>query len=242
MKFRQWIYFVISVLAIWLGFSVLIDNVYILPRPQHVMLIMLDQITSLTLYFSILTTVVRAFASLMISFIAACIFSLLAMKYRLFQLYCDKVLLILRSIPNVTYVILLLFWVSREIMVFIVSFLLLFPVIYQALYEALFDIDKNWKDVMKMYPQTLWITFSKIYLPLIKPAIVSSLISASSLSFKVGVMAEILGQVHSGIGRQMQLARLDVDLASVMAWTIWLLICVFVFDGVIKKIMKLLLN
>lgn len=242
MRFRHWIYFVISILVIWFGFSILIDNSFILPRPDQVIMIMMKQLGSSTLYFSVFVTILRAFVSLMISFITASFFSLLALKYKLFQMYLDKALLILRSIPNVTYVILLLFWLSRETMVFVVSFLLLFPIIYQSLYEALVEITKTWRDVMRMYPQTLWITFSRIYLPLIKPSIVASLISASSLSFKVGIMAEILGQVHSGIGRQMQLARLDVDLSAVMAWTIWLLVCVFVFDGIIKKIMKLLLN
>ena len=97
-----------------------------------------------------------------------------------------------------------------------------------------------WHDVLMIYPQSMYVTVTRIYIPLMKSAVVSSLISASSLAFKVGVMAEILGQVQTGIGRQIQLARLDIDLASVMAWTIWLILIVFVFDALIKKLLHLI--
>ena len=74
-----------------------------------------------------------------------------------------------------------------------------------------------------------------MYIPLLKPALGSALISITSLGFKVGVMAEILSQVRGGIGRNMQIAKLNVDLASLLAWTIWFLIVVAVCEWIIKK-------
>jgi NitT/TauT family transport system permease protein len=44
--------------------------------------------------------------------------------------------------------------------------------------------------------------------------------TAAGLGLKVGIMAEILGQVRSGIGRSMNYARLNLDTAGIVAWTI----------------------
>lgn len=238
MKIRYWIYFIVIVLSIWQLSSMLIDNVFILPAPYSVLMVMIDLLKTPIFFVSILTTLFRALVSIIISFIVAAVLSLISLKHQYVSNFIEKVVLILRSIPNVTYVILLLFWVSREITVFIVSFLLLFPIIYQNLLESLKEIDNKWKDVLKVYPQSLSTTYKRVYFPLMKPAISSSLVSASSLAFKVGVMAEILGQVHTGVGRQIQLAKLNVDLTSVLAWTIWLVLCVFIFDWIIKRILR----
>lgn len=242
MKVRHWLYFIGSLLGVWYCFSILINNSFILPYPNEVALSMIDFLKTDVFYISVFMTMLRAVASILVSFIFASIISLISLKRSVFASFFDKLVLILRSIPNVTYVILLLFWLSREISVFVVSFLLLFPIIYQNLYEALKSLDSEWKDVLKIYPQDLFVTYTKIYFPLMKPAIVASFVTASSLAFKVGIMAEILGQVQTGIGRQIQLARLDINLTDVIAWTIWLVICVFIFDWLIKKILTLIVR
>ena len=114
-------------------------------------------------------------------------------------------------------------------------FLVLFPVVYQACADELETIQTCWKDVLAIYPQPRRYLLRQVYIPLLKPALGSALISITSLGFKVGVMAEILSQVRGGIGRNMQIAKLNVDLASLLAWTIWFLIVVAVCEWIIKK-------
>lgn len=240
MKVRYWIYFIAGFLVFWLILSCLINNIYILPSPFMVIEIMIKLLFTTSFYSSVFMSVFRAVLSVIVSFIVAVLVAIISLRNHFISSLLEKTILILRSIPNVTYVILLLFWVSRETMVFIVSFLLLFPIIYQNIFESLKEQENLWHDVLMIYPQSMYVTVTRIYIPLMKSAVVSSLISASSLAFKVGVMAEILGQVQTGIGRQIQLARLDIDLASVMAWTIWLILIVFVFDALIKKLLHLI--
>lgn len=240
MKVRHWIYFIAGFLVFWLILSCLINNIYILPSPFMVIEIMIKLLFATSFYSSVFMSVFRAVLSVIVSFIVAVLIAIISLRKHFISSLLEKTILVLRSIPNVTYVILLLFWVSRETMVFIVSFLLLFPIIYQNIFESLKEQENLWHDVLMIYPQSMYVTVTRIYIPLMKSAVVSSLISASSLAFKVGVMAEILGQVQMGIGRQIQLARLDIDLASVMAWTIWLILIVFVFDALIKKLLHLI--
>ena len=86
-----------------------------------------------------------------------------------------------------------------------------------------------------MYPQSNFYKLKNVYLPLGRSALLSSFLSIVALGFKVGVMAEILSQVSLGIGKKMQYAKLNVDLASVLAWTIWLLLIVNIVVFLIRK-------
>ena len=78
--------------------------------------------------------------------------------------------------------------------------------------------------------------FFHVYLPLLRPAITASLCTGIAMAFKVGVMSEILGQVPYGVGRQMQLARLNFELEQVMAWTGWIIIVLAVCDRLMKRL------
>lgn len=233
----QWFRMLTTLLIVWIALSLWIDNSIILPRPDEVFLTMLHQALSPDLYFSLIMTILRVFTSLVLSFGLAFLLAFVFFRYRKAAVYFHQILLFLRSIPNVTFIIIFLFWVNREMSVTIVAFLLLFPIFYQNIYEALCEIQGQWKDVLLIYPQGFPIKCRKLYFPLLKNAIVTSWITCSSLAFKVVVMAEILASVSVGVGSNMQFARLNVDLVGVFAWTIWLLICVSLFNKLLKNVL-----
>ena len=100
-----------------------------------------------------------------------------------------------------------------------VSYTHLFPTIYSSLYSGLQHMDENLKRVVQLYPESRWYLLRRVYLPLLSSSIQASLSNGISLTFKVGVMSEIMGQVPMGIGRQMNLCRLTSDMTGVFAWT-----------------------
>ena len=73
----------------------------------------------------------------------------------------------------------------------------------------------------------------RVYLPLLSSSIQASLSNGISLTFKVGVMSEIMGQVPMGIGRQMNLCRLTSDMTGVFAWTGWIILILLLMDALL---------
>ena len=69
-------------------------------------------------------------------------------------------------------------------------------------------------------------------LPDLLPEMLSTGKTAAGLGLKVGIMAEILGQVRSGIGRSMNYARLNLDTAGIVAWTIVIILLSVLIDGI----------
>ena len=76
----------------------------------------------------------------------------------------------------------------------------------------------------------------RVYIPLLSSSIQASLANGISLTFKVGVMSEIMGQVQMGIGRQMNICRLTSDMTGVFAWTGWIILILLFMDAVLHVV------
>ena len=120
----------------------------------------------------------------------------------------------------------------------IIVFFVLFPSFYSSFTNGFDAIDQSLREVMILYPQSLWRQIVKVELPLLKPYLAASYESGIGLAFKVGVMAEILGQVPDGIGKKLQWSYLNIEMAEVFAWTIWLIILLVLLEHGLRLLWK----
>lgn len=215
---------------IWYLFANQVQNDFILPYPRAVLQAMGSQLASQAFYASILATMLRCLLGLLIAFLTAFIAALASYRYKLFEELFYPMLLLARSVPNVCYIIIIQLWFGREISSAIITYLILFPILYANLKEGLLHLPKELLHVLQIYPERFGYTVLHIYLPMLRAAMIASLLSGLSLGFKVGVMSEILGQVQTGIGRQLNLCRLSFDMTGVFAWTGWIVILLLLFE------------
>lgn len=235
---KEWFWFAVIVLGIWTIASLSISNALICPTPWQVSEAMMEQIQSTQFLTSIGLTIARSLWSLLCSFVFALAASFLAAFYPVCRGFLNRLVSLMQTVPNVCYIILLLFWTSREQTVILTGFFLLFPLIYRTVYEELRSLQKQYREVWAIYPQPAWTRMFIICFPMLKPAFLAALKSASSLAFKVCVTSEILTGLPAGIGKSLQVERLAIHPAGVIGWSIWLILIVFAFE----KIWKILLE
>lgn len=163
---------------------------------------------------------------------------MLSFKSKLFEDIFTPVLVLSRSIPNISYILIVLVWFNSEMSSAIICFLILFPTIYSSLYNGWKDIDDELLSVMRLYQTSFIYRVRKVYFPLLKSSIYASIANGLSLACKVGIMAEIFSQVQIGIGRQMNLCRLNFDMIGLFAWTGWIVILLVFLENIIRKILR----
>ena len=229
---------VLMLFLLWELMAVQTGNDIIMPYPGDVLSFMASQLHSQTFYLSIGYTLMRAMFGLLWAFGVAVVCAWAAYRSKLFQDLFYPLLLFTRSVPNVSYIIIILLWFGREKSSAIITFLILFPIMYANLYQGLQHIDRNLLNVIKIYPERKRYQIRKIYLPLLQSAVYASISSGLSLGFKVGVMAEILGQAPVGVGRQMNLCKITMDMTGVFAWTGWIIVLLMILEGILSFIMK----
>lgn len=224
---------------IWQIASLKIHNALICPSLEQIAFQMMLQIQKPDFWMILAATVSRALQALAISFAAGFTAAVIAFFCRPAAAFLNAASGFLQAIPNVCYIILLLFWTTRTNTVLLVAFFLLFPLFYRALSAQLAELKQQWNDVWKIYPQPKHILIFKICLPAMQSSVSSSLKNASSLSFKVCVMTEILAGLSIGIGRSLQTARLDINVAGVIGWSLWLILLVWVFEQLWNLLLRL---
>ena len=212
----------------------LLDRSFILPKLDEIVHSFFVIITSKDFISIVLVTLSRFLMGVLISFILALILATWAFYSPGFKAFMEPLYTLLKSIPNVTYIIVALLWLGRNGSVILVAFLAIFPILYNSILSSYENIDPELIEVTDLYPDGKLFKLWHVYLPLIKPGIILSLQNALTLALRVSVMAEILGQVSMGIGRAMNFAKINYLMADIFAWTIIIIIISALIDAIFK--------
>lgn len=222
MRKRYWIT-IILLLALWLISAEIVDNPIKLPSLWDVIQTMISQAFSFSFYKAFAYTIWRGLSGLMIAGVCGLGLGMLSGLNPKFEAYFAPIYLILKSIPNISYILIVLIWTSNDFAVKTISFMIIFPMVYINILTGMKSLDKDLMDVLKLYPQGLFTEITRVYLPLLSSFILASVSNGLGLAFKVGIMAEIIGSVSPGIGRLFQIYRINVDMVSTFALTIWVI-------------------
>lgn len=230
-------------ILIWQIAAWSVGNEVILPMPSAVFLKILSLLSDMTFYQSVGVTFLRAHFGFLISLVTGIGFALLSFRFIMIERFLSLWVRFLQTIPQISFIILLLFWFDREMSILIVIFLMAFPLIYVQELEGLKGIEQDYMDIIDLYHHQWWYNLVKAFLPLTSVQIEGSILAGLPLALKVTVMSEVLNQAREGIGRALSMARVNIDMTSVFAWTIVLVAAVsietefiqFLFDQRRKK-------
>lgn len=221
---------------LWECAAMMMQNDWLMPYPQDVFLYMKQQVFQASFYQTVSITLFRSLLGLGLSFVLACMCAYVSYCSPRFRDLSYPLLLLTRSVPNISYILFVFIWFGSERSTTIISFLILFPTIYSSMYQGFLHINQDLKNVIRMYPKKQWYLIRRVYIPMLEEAINTSLSNGVSLTFKVGVMSEIIGQVQTGIGRSLNLCRLQNDMTGIFAWTGWIILILLVIEKSIQII------
>jgi len=233
-KVGIWLFYAL----VWEMAALMVHRAIILPSFSSVITLMFSQLFSPVLFVSLGISLIRVLIGTMIALTLALITSLLVEAYPVLKPWFRPLVLVSKTIPNITYILIILIWFSREMTVSIITLLILFPVLYSHLSTAIETILPEYNDLRQLFPENYFHRLIKVILPLIKPHLIESIQTAISLGFKVGVMAELLGQVQPGLGYQLYLAKLDLNTTALFAYTGWMILTVVLSEKVIGHFKK----
>lgn len=219
-----WLLWIAIAGLLWQTAALAIDNALILPTLEQVLEQMKEQFLSPFFWPAVNATLIRTLFSLIVSILAALAAAFASHFFKAADFFLSRLAVMLQALPLISILILLLFWVSRQWVVFFVIFLLLFPIDYHLFLSRIKEIDKELHPLLTFYPNSRRTLITKVYWPLMKSDLHLALLDGLSLAFKSCIMAEIFGSLAYGIGARIQSSRFLLEVDGVIAWTAWLLI------------------
>jgi NitT/TauT family transport system permease protein len=233
-KVLIWLFYFI----LWQIIAMIVNQSVILPSFLDVLNRLVYILSDVSFYNHLFITLFRVILGTLSAFILSFIFAILSYDFKLINQGLKPLVLVSKTIPNITYILLVLIWFSREMSVFFVTLLILFPVLYTQISTGLLGINPEHLEVLKLYPETYFHRLTKVIIPLIRISLFEGLKGALSLGFKVGVMAEILGQVQPGLGYLMHIARMNFETVDLFAYTAIMIMVVVLIEKSMDQIKR----
>ena len=233
-KVLIWLFYFI----LWQMIAMIVNQSVILPSFLDVFNRLVYILSDVSFYNHLFITLFRVILGTLSAFVLSFIFAILSYDFKLINQALKPLVLVSKTIPNITYILLVLIWFSREMSVFFVTLLILFPVLYTQISTGLLGINPEHLEVLKLYPETYFHRLTKVIIPLIRISLFEGLKGALSLGFKVGVMAEILGQVQPGLGYLMHIARMNFETIDLFAYTAIMIMVVVLIEKSMDQIKR----
>lgn len=225
-------------ICLWQVASLLINKEVILPLPIHVFFRMIELAVHRSFYIAIFSTLGRIALSFIIAMIIGTLLGILSGLYKSLREFLYPMITLLQTIPQIGYILVLIVWFDSFTALIIIILLMILPVFYNNAVNGILNIDQELQDVICLYHHGFFYNLTKVYIPLIQGYMISAIETCLPLSFKVGVMAEIFASSSQGIGKQLYYARVQIDMVSIFAWIIWMVIMSVCITNLIKRLLN----
>ena len=225
-------------LVLWEAADRIINNRIILSGPTRILEALFKQVQQNDFWLTCGASFLRIALGFILSFLAGFVLALVCHKFKLIREFLEPVMVMLKTVPMISFVIMLLIWVGNQALTIYLSFLIVLPIIYTNTLQGLENTDPLLLEVAQVYHLAPWKKFMFIYRPAFMPFVLSSSKLALGMSWKSGIMAEVIGTPKPSIGREMYAAKTYLQTADLFAWTIVVVILSVLFEKIFMFILK----
>lgn len=225
-------------LILWEVADRVIDNRIILSGPTHIIEALFYQVQQSDFWITCLASFGRIAAGFILSFVSGFLLALVCHKFAIVKDFLDPIIVMLKTVPMISFVIMLLIWVGNQALTIYLSFLIVLPIIYTNTLQGLQNADPLLLEMAKVFHMAPWKKFVYIYRPAFMPFVLSSSKLALGMSWKSGIMAEVIGTPKPSIGREMYAAKTYLQTADLFAWTVVVVVLSVIFEVVFMFLLK----
>lgn len=229
---------ILFIILVWVFASIIVNNDIIIPSFKSVSESLLNLLKEGSTYLSILNTIIKLVVVLIVSVVLAFILAMISYRFEWFSSFVTPVITLLRTIPVATISIILLLMIGNKRAPYFICSLVVLPILYESFLASLKGISKGIIEETKMLSNVTPYIIYKVYLPIIGPYLISSIIASLGLGLKVMVMAEFISQTPKTIGYSLNEEKMFLEIDNVFAWTIILILFMLIVEFVLKFVQK----
>ena len=233
---------ILLLLLAWKIISLLADSKQIFPSPETTFLEVIQVFEKGTFWISILYTIARGLSGFIVSMLLAFLVGIPAGINRSVYLLVNPFIVAIRSTPVISLILLAIIWFGNERVPVFIAVLTMFPIITTNIAEGIKNVDTSLIEMGKVYKVSRIRILKEISIPSIIPFIISGISTAMGFGWRAIIIGEVLSQPRFGIGTQMQLSQIYLQVSELIAWTFIAVIISYFFEWIIRIIEQKLIK
>lgn len=228
-------------LAFWLGVwqlaAILMRQELLLPTPLAVARSFFTLAGTGEFWLSALCTLLRIMAGLLGGAAAGILLAVLTHFSRWADLFLSPAVRVVRATPVVSFILLVYLWVTRDRIPGVIAGLMVLPVIWGNVTAGLAAVDGQLLEMAHAYRFSRLKILRLIYLPSLRPHLISGVLTAFGLAWKSGVAAEVICPPRLAVGSRIQAARLALETPELFAWTIVIVVLSLALESALRRLL-----
>lgn len=229
---------IIFALAIWQAAAVAVNTRILLVGPIDVLLRLCTIWQMENFWGSIWFTFYHIVSGFLLGLAVGVLLAALSARYHAAETLLWPFMITIKSVPVASFIVICLIWLSAKNVSVFISFLIVMPVVYGNMLSGIRAMDKNLLEMTAVFRMPGLRRLKYVYLPELKPFIMSACSTALGMSWKAGVAAEIIGTPDGSIGKQLYYAKVWVDTDDLLCWTVIIVICSVAFEKLFMAMIK----
>ncbi len=221
---------ILVLLGIWQAAAQAMNQRILLVTP----LVVFQRLWRLLLQRNFWQTVLYSFAriesGLFLALLLGTILALLAFRFHVMEVFFWPVLVMIKTVPVASFIIIALVWLRSARLSVFISFLMVLPVVYFNVLQGMKSTDKKLLEAAEVFRMPNRRRFLYIYLPAVRPFFLSACMTALGISWKAGVAAEIIGVPKGSIGEKLYEAKIYLNTGDLFAWTLVIVLISVTFE------------
>ncbi|MFP4456976.1 MAG: ABC transporter permease [Clostridia bacterium] len=231
---------------LWELLARIIDQSLIIVSPTTVIYNLFSLMQGYEFWLVVSNSFLKISAGLIVAIGVGVFLAVLSSIFDLMRIMLEPAMSIIKSVPVVSFIILVLIWVGTEYLSTVISFLIVLPIIYTNILEGILNVDKKLLEMADVFN----IPFKKkalgIYLPNVMPYFIAASKISLGLCWKSGVAAEVIGLPNGTIGEKLYAGKIFLSTGDVLTWTLVIVLISVVFEKffleVVSRIEKRVLS
>lgn len=229
-----------AALLLWQIASLWVGQQFLLPSPLAVA----RRLGSIWLEAGFWTTVWHSFWRIVTGFLLALFLGTLcgtlAGHWRAVELLLEPFAVTMRSVPVASFIVIFLIWFSSDRLSLFIPLLMVFPVVYSNVLAGIKSIDPQLRECAQLYGLSFPRRLRFLWLPQLRPFLVSASGVGLGLAWKSGIAAEVIGIPPGSIGRMFYNAKVYFNTTDLFAWTVIVVLVSVLFEKCFLLLLRLL--
>lgn len=221
---------ILSALLLWQGAALLLAQELILPSPAKVLMRLFDILTTPANYPAMANSLSRILLGIGAAFFSGSVLAFLANRFRFLKSAFFPYMLVIKSVPVASFIVLFLLWLPNRALGSFIAFLMALPIVYNNVSEGLKSVDSKLLQMAKSFSVPFIRRAKAIYLPGISASLVSALSSSVGLGIKAGIAAELIAAARGSIGYMLYDAKVYILTVDLFAWTLIIILLSLIIE------------
>lgn len=218
-------------LIIWHVASIMIDSSIIIVSPFVVLKQLFGLINQADFWRTIFYSFIRIITGFLLALLTGSMWAALSARFFMIKQLISPIMITIKTIPVASFIILALFWFSSVNLSIFISFIMVFPIIYTNVLKGIEETDEKLLEMAEVFQISFHYKIRYIYIPQVMPYFRAGCSIALGLCWKSGIAAEVIGIPMGTIGERLQQAKVYLETAEVLSWTVVIVVISLLFES-----------